>query len=481
MSLENLEPKQVFGYFEDICSIPHGSRNTKKISDYLVAFAEKQGLEHYQDDTNNVIIIKEATAGYENAAPVIIQGHIDMVCEKDPGKEIDFSKEGATPVVDGDWLRADGTTLGGDDGIAVAMALAVLASDDMQHPRIEAVFTVDEEIGMLGAQVIDTSKLTAKKFLNIDSEDEGIFTISCAGGVTARCIVPVTRENAEGNIYELKIGGLLGGHSGQMIAKERGNASILMGRLLYRAACEADFRILSLEGGAKDNAITKDCAAEIVVADKDCKVIEKIAEECGKDFAHEFKTSDPGVTVSCSNGGKKNVEAVTGKSTRDIITFLMNSPQGVQRMSMDIDGLVETSLNLGILELGADQLEASSSVRSSVASEKNALMDKLTSLTETFGGHMEFTGDYPGWEFVEDSAFRKTCVEVYEKQYGSEPVIEAIHAGLECGLFASKIDGLDAVSIGPDMEDVHTSGEKLNIPSVQRVWKFVAEVLKESK
>ncbi|MCI2062021.1 MAG: aminoacyl-histidine dipeptidase [Eubacteriaceae bacterium] len=479
--LDNLKPQSVFGYFEDICSIPHGSGNTKQISDYLVDFAVEHGLEHYQDASNNVIIIKEAAEGYENAAPVIIQGHIDMVCEKDAGKEIDFEKEGITPVIEGDWLRADGTTLGGDDGIAVAMALAALSDDSLQHPRLECVFTVDEEVGMFGAEAMDVSRLTAKKFLNIDSEEEGIFTVSCAGGVTAKSIIPVKRKEKEGNIYKLGISGLLGGHSGQMIDQERGNASILMGRLLYSISKDAKFRLVSLEGGQKDNAITKDCTAEIRVKDEYCAAVEKTAADFDKIVRHEFKTSDPGAEVSCVNEGVKKVSALDKESTSKVITLLVNHPQGVQRMSRDIDGLVETSLNLGILKLGEKELEASASVRSSVASEKNALTDRLTSLTEYLGGRMEFTGDYPGWEFKDDSEFRDTCVEVFTKQYGKEPVIQAIHAGLECGLFAGKIAGLDAVSIGPDMEDVHTSSERLNIPSVQRTWAFVAEVLKQSR
>lgn len=480
--LNNLEPKEVFDFFKQICAIPHGSRNTKQISDYLVKYAEDRNLEHYQDDANNVIIIKEASAGYEKSAPVIIQGHIDMVCEKTPECDIDMTKEGLRLAVDGDWLHAEGTTLGGDDGIAVAMALAAMDSATLQHPRIEAVFTVDEEIGMLGAEVMDISRLTARKMLNIDSEDEGIFTVSCAGGVTAKAIIPVKREEKAGRLYHISVNGLLGGHSGQEIDKERGNANVIIGRVLYKAAKKVDFSIVSLGGGTADNAICKKSDAEVIVSDKDAKELEKAVEEMNHIIKHEFKTADPDLSISCDDKGEVKEAGLDADSVYRVITYLMNAPYGIQHMSMDIRGLVETSLNLGALKLADSEMTAMYAVRSAVATRKDALCDQLESLSACLGGKVEYSGAYPGWEYRADSELRDTCVRVYKAQYGEEPKIEAIHAGLECGLFAGKMGGdIDAVSIGPDMTGVHTSDERLSIPSVERTWKFVCEVLKESK
>ncbi|WP_422573792.1 beta-Ala-His dipeptidase, partial [Methanothrix sp.] len=347
--LNNLQPKEVFDFFKQICAIPHGSRNTKQISDYLVKFAEDRNLEHYQDDVNNVIVIKEATKGYEKSAPIIIQGHMDMVCDKTPESDIDMTKEGLRLGVDGDWLYAEGTTLGGDDGIAVAMALAAMDSSELQHPRLECIFTVDEEIGMLGAEALDMSHITAEKMLNIDSEDEGIFTVSCAGGVTAKAIVPVKRAEVSGKLYKLTVGGLLGGHSGQEIDKERGNSNIIMGRVLYNIAKKTDIKILSLGGGVADNAICKKTEAEVIAADG--KKLEDAVNELDRVIKHEFKTADPGVAITSSCEGDKTVKALDADSVYKVITYLMNSPYGIQHMSMDIEGLVETSLNLGALAL----------------------------------------------------------------------------------------------------------------------------------
>ncbi|NLD10883.1 MAG: aminoacyl-histidine dipeptidase [Clostridiales bacterium] len=478
--LNNLQPKEVFDFFKQICAIPHGSRNTKQISDYLVKFAEDRNLEHYQDDVNNVIVIKEATKGYEKSAPIIIQGHMDMVCDKTPESDIDMAKEGLRLCVDGDWLYAEGTTLGGDDGIAVAMALAAMDSSELQHPRLECIFTVDEEIGMLGAEALDMSHITAEKMLNIDSEDEGIFTVSCAGGVTAKAFVPVKRAEVSGKLYKVTVGGLLGGHSGQEIDKERGNSNIIMGRVLYNIAKKTDIKILSLGGGVADNAICKKTEAEVIAADG--KKLEDAVKELDRVIKHEFKTADPGVAITSSCEGDKTVKALDADSVYKVITYLMNSPYGIQHMSMDIEGLVETSLNLGALALTDTEMTAMYAVRSAVETRRDALCDKLESLSAAVGGKVEYSGAYPGWEYLADSEMRDTSVRVYKAQYGEEPKIEAIHAGLECGLFAGKMDGkIDAVSIGPDMTGVHTSEERLSIPSVERTWKLVCEILKESK
>ncbi len=477
--LENLEPKSVFGFFEELCAIPHGSRNTREISDYLVRFAKERGLEHYQDELNNVIIIAPATPGYENAEPVIIQGHMDMVCEKAPDCEKDMAREGLDLAVEGDCIFARGTTLGGDDGIAVAMALAVLDSDTLPHPRVEAVITVDEEIGMEGAAGIDLSPLKARRLINVDSEEEGIFTVGCAGGACTECTLPITREASDGVALDITVTGLLGGHSGAEIDKGRANADMLMGRVLYAMSKACELRLVSVNGGLKDNAIPTAAYASVIVADTDAA--KRVCREMEAQFKNEYRVNDGGISVSVSEGKSASASAMDKASSTKCITLLTCVPNGIQAMSADIPGLVQTSLNLGILTTDDDKLTAAFSVRSSIASQKRMLIDRLTALTEQLGGTVSVSGDYPGWEFDPDSKLRALMAEVFTEQYGHEPVVGAIHAGLECGLLIEKLPGLDCVSIGPDIDEIHTFREKLHIASTGRTWKLLTETLKRMK
>ena len=476
--LERLEPHGVFRFFEEMCAIPHGSRNTKAISDWCVAFARERGLEYHQDESNNVIIIKEATPGYENAKPVILQGHLDMVCEKEAGCSKDMSREGLDLAVEGDYVYAKGTTLGGDDGIAVAIALAILDAQDIPHPRLEAVFTTDEEIGLLGASAMDVSPLKGRTMLNLDSEAEGIFTVSCAGGCTATCVLPVTRAPFDGTALTVSVSGLTGGHSGAEIDKGRANANMLLGRVLRAVAGQTQLRIQSVSGGLKDNAIPVAAQARIVVSDPDAA--RKAAAEMEGALQNECRSADPALCVKTEpcDGAETPMDA---DSTGKVLCMLSCLPNGIQAMSAEIPGLVQTSLNLGILVTEGDTVRASFSVRSSVDSQKQMLKDRLACLTEQLGGRMEFSGEYTGWEYQEHSPLRELMVEVFTQQYGKAPKVEAIHAGLECGLFAGKLPGLDCVSIGPDLLEIHTPREKMSISSVQRVWAFLLEVLKRSK
>ncbi len=477
MVIGNIEPKSVMSIFETICSIPHGSGNTKALSDWCVAFARQRGLEHYQDDLNNVIIIKEATPGYENAEPVILQGHIDMVCQQEPGLDKDMTKDGLDLAVEGDNIHAIGTTLGGDDGTAVAMALAVLDADDIPHPRLEVMLTVDEETGMYGAAGIDVSPLKGKTLLNIDSEEEGIFTVSCAGGARANCFLPVKCEMTEGELISVEISGLKGGHSGVEIDKGRANANILMGRFLSLLPHDS-FRIVSLSGGSADNAIPLRSQAELV-GNRD--EIFAAVEKAEAIFKKEYRNTDSGVCVKAEPKAISAFKALDSESSRKVCDLLVLVPNGIRAMSTDIPGLVETSLNLGILKLEDGVLRASFALRSSVGSRKEMLKTKLHAVLRVLGGHVEITGDYPAWEYRADSPLRDRMVEIYRRQYGAAPEVLAIHAGLECGLLSAKIPDLDCVSIGPNMKDIHTTKETMSISSVQRVWKFVLEVLKESK
>lgn len=481
--LENLEPKAVFGFFEDISALPRGSRDTKKISDYLVDFAKERGLRYVQDQFNNVVIYKEAAKGYQAADTIILQGHIDMVCEKTPESKHDFLKDGIELCVDGDMVHAKDTTLGGDNGIAVAMMMAVLDDDDLPHPSLECVFTVDEEIGMLGAEAMDVSCLSGKKFLNIDSEEEGVFTVSCSGGVTAISHIAIKRSAQEGLMAKLRIDGMLGGHSGMEIDKGRGSANQLMARLLYQAAKEFKFRLISISGGQKDNAISKLNETSILIKEEDKEKLEKLVEKMDGVFKHELRVSDKDVTLSVGFE-KASANPADQESTDRMIHYMINAPQGIMNMSMDIEDLVETSLNLGALNLEekADEMTAMYAIRSSVASKVDWLVDRVDSLTKTAGGSLELMGAYPGWEYMEDSVLRDVCVEEYKKLYGKEPKIEAIHAGLECGLFSGKMGGdLDCVSLGPNLYDVHTVDEKMSISSVARTWDLVKAVLAASK
>lgn len=476
--LDHLEPRGVFRFFEELCAIPHGSTHTKAISDWCVAFAEARGLEHWQDAANNVVIIGKATPGYENAEAIILQGHLDMVCEKAADCEKDMTREGLDLAIDGDYVYAKGTTLGGDDGIAVAMALAILDDASIPHPRIEAVFTTDEEIGMVGAEAMDMSALKGRKLLNIDSEVEGILTVSCAGGNMSLCTLPVSRTAFAGTALSVTVDGLRGGHSGVEIDKGRANASVLCGRVLWEIGRKTDMRLVSVAGGLKDNAIPAAATAQVVVADE--QAARAAASDLEKALQNEFRVTDPAVRVTVQ--AAKNTETPMDEdSTARAVCVLTCMPNGIQTMSADIAGLVQTSLNLGVLNTRSDCLQASFCVRSSVATEKEMLKNRLVCLMEQLGGTVTFAGDYPAWEYKADSALRELMTAVFREQYGRDPKIEAIHAGLECGLFSGKLPGLDCVSIGPDMHDIHTPRERLSIASTQRVWKYVLEVLKRSK
>jgi len=476
-NVRELEPKALFGFFADISEIPRGSYNTKGISDFIANFAKERNLKYVQDELNNVVIYKDATEGYEDAPTIILQGHIDMVCEKVEGCTKDMEKEGLDLAIDGDWLHAIDTTLGADNGIAVAYMLALLDADNLKHPAVECVFTVDEETGLEGAEGLDGSLLKGRKMINLDSEDEGIFSVSCAGGITAEAFIPVDYTAAKGNGYKITIENLLGGHSGIEIDKEHANANVLMGRVLNTINKNAPLNLVSIKGGNADNVICKKCEAVIYTESTD--VAAEIAE-IQKVLSAEYASADPDVTVSCTDASAE--EMLTTESTAKVIQYLLLAPNGVQHFSVDIAGLVETSLNLGALDIRDGNMVALYAVRSSVKTRQDYVCDKLTAVAELLGGHVDYRLFYPGWVYRVDSPLRDLCVDVYKKQYGEEPVIQAIHAGLECGFFAGKFtDDFDAVSFGPDIPDVHTPDEKLSISSTQRVWTYLCNVLEAAK
>lgn len=481
MKLENLYPERVFHYFEKLTEIPHGSRNTKQISDYLVSFAKEHDLKYYQDELNNVIIVKEATEGYENSDAIIIQGHMDMVCEKENDCDIDFMKDSLDIFVDGDFVKAKGTTLGGDDGIAVAYALAILESKEIAHPKLEVIITVDEEIGMLGAADIDLSMITGHKMLNIDSEEEGHFLTGCAGGMSLHSNIPVQRTTQKGQKLNLKITGLEGGHSGAEIDKERGNANVIMGRVLKGVFDRTPFGIISLVGGLKDNAIPRECVSDILVPAENVGAVKEYVKEMDGILKNEFMSSDPAVAAVLTDEGEAEEQILDFGSVNRVVFYLRTVPNGIQNMSQVMHGMVETSLNLGIMELLEDHLHTVSSVRSSVGTRKTELCDRVDTVVEMVGGETKIEGAYPAWEYRKDSDLRMQIAKVYEELYHTEPVFETIHAGLECGLLSQKIKNLDCVAFGPDIFDIHTPKERLSISSTARVWDMLVAFLKEAK
>ena len=476
VKLAGLQPANVFAYFEKLCSIPHGSGNTKAISDYLVSFAKEQGLRYIQDELNNVILFAQATAGYEDHAPVVLQGHMDMVCEKDEDCTIDMDTQGLDVTHDGKFVFAKGTTLGGDNGIAVAYALALLADKTIPHPALEVILTVDEETGMFGATGIDLSMLKGLTLINLDSEDEGIFTVSCAGGARGTITLPVQRRAVYGPCVRLTVEGLQGGHSGVEIHKNLANANKVMAEFLSRVQKLMPLCITKLSGGAKDNAIPRSCQVTLVALGMYIERINDIAAQLQAELREQY--DEPEAIVRGDDVDALGGNALTTEDTAKVIALLSAAPNGVQSWSEDIDGLVQTSLNLGIVTLD-EQLQMTFAVRSSVNREKRELLDKLKALAEFYDGGYSEVGDYPAWEYKKESDLRDTMVRVYTQMFGKAPEVVAIHAGLECGILSDKLPGLDCVSIGPQMHDIHTSREKLDIASTERTWNFLLEVLKQ--
>ena len=475
--LSGLEPKPVFRFFEEICRIPHGSHNTRAISEYLVRFARERGLRWRRDEANNVIIWKDASPGYEKAPTVMIQGHTDMVCEKEPDCARDMEREGLELFVEGDTVGARGTTLGGDDGIAVAIALAVLDDDSIPHGPLECLFTVDEEVGMLGARALDASDLKASCLMNIDSEAEGVLTVSCAGSTRAVCTLPISREAFSGTTLRLRVGGLLGGHSGEEIHKGRANANILLGRSLRRIELATGTRLIRVRGGSKDNAIPRQ--AEALLAAEDPEAARAAAAALQELLRGEFRVTDPEVTLLLEEAEAESGELpLTAESSRRVISFLFCAPNGVQVMSPEVPGLVQTSLNLGQACTEEESFTARFMVRSSVNSQKDETTEKVAALTEVLGGSVQIPAAYSAWEYRADSPLRDTMIEAFRAVYGREPKIEALHAGLECGILSGKMPWLDCISFGPDLSDIHTPAERLHIASTRRVWELTLETLR---
>lgn len=477
-----LQPEKVFYYFGEISKIPRGSGNTKAVSDYCVDFAKMRNLYVRQDELNNVVIKKPATEGYENKPTVIIQGHLDMVAEKDSDSIHDFLKDSIKLIVDGDFITADGTTLGADDGIAVAVGLALLDDDTVRHPELEVIFTVDEETGMDGAKGLDMSDINGKYMLNLDSEDDGIITVGCAGGKSTQVRFDMELAEVAGVIYKLTVSGLKGGHSGAEIHNERANANILLARVLKYLNDRIAIRITSMNGGSKDNVITKESTAIFVlhghedVEEKMAKMAQ-IFDEIVAIIKNEYAVSDKDIDISLSDGEYGIFYGASRKATDNILAFMNVVPFGPQYRVPNMNGLVETSLNMGILKTDKGIVDISMSIRSSVKSRKNLIADKIETLAKLTGGEFTSGGEYPEWAYSADSHLQKLLCDIYREKFDIELKIDVIHAGLECGYILEKKPELDVVSFGPQMYDIHTTDERVSISSVAKLYEFVKAIL----
>lgn len=477
--LEGLKPASVFHFFEEICNIPHGSGNEKQLSDYLKRFAEERELFCIQDEWNNIIIIKEATVGYKKEEPIILQGHMDMVAVKKPDSRIDMEKEPLKLKKEGDYIYAENTSLGGDDGIAVAYALAILDAKDIPHPRLEVIITVDEERGLNGAKKIDLSMLQGKRMINLDNEEEGVLLTSCAGGARVKCTIPVVKEKRKGSLVEIAVKGVAGGHSGTEIHKGGGNAIQILARVLDAMRQKTAMGLVDIEGGVADNAIPTNAVAYMWMPEEDMGNAIDVIHDVSIEIKEEYRKKEERLSIVMSEVGGQSMTCVKQNHMDRVVAFLAAFPTGVQTMSADVEGLVESSLNMGMIQMEGKEITVTFSVRSSVESAKDAIIRKLNAICTLAGARMEISGEYPGWAYKEDSPLRDKMIRIYEEMYGKKPKVEAIHAGLECGLISGKIPGLDCISCGPDMQDIHSINEKLCISSVQRVWEYLLEILKQ--
>ena len=473
------KPEKLFHFFEDISAIPRGSANEKAISDYLVAFAEERNLWYHRDALFYVIIKKPANAGAKEKPAVMLQGHTDMVCEKLAGVAHDFTTDPLDLIIKDGVLSANGTTLGGDNGAAVACMLAILDDDTLTHPALECVFTTQEEIGLNGAEALDKSLLSARTMINLDSEDEGVATVSCAGGLRFGLTRPITRSKKEGMLLHLEATGLLGGHSGTDINKEHQNANLLMARMINHLFHNTDALLVDFNGGTKDNAIPRETSATLFYSDEvAAKNAENLALALSADFSSEICPYEPAFQflVSTENGTADVISAEDGKA---FITAMCLAPNGVQFRNMNLDGFTVTSLNLGIAATDETSASLVFAPRSSVATLMSALKEKLCLLAETFGFEVSMHGEYPGWSFAEVSPIRDVFVQSYKELFHDDLKIEAIHAGLECGLFSDAIPGLDAIAVGPTIRGCHTPDEHLPLDSFERFYELLTDVLKK--
>ena len=478
--IENLEPKIVWKHFDEIRKIPRCSKHEEKIREYIVDFAKKQNLEYEVDKTGNVVIRKNATKGMENKPGVVLQGHMDMVCEKNSDVDFDFSKDPIQLKIEGDFLTAVGTTLGADNGIGLAMSLAILEDNSLKHGSIEGLFTVDEETGLTGAFAMGNNLLKGKILLNLDSEDFGVLTVGCAGGGDSQIRLPFEIQKVNGTMESVmvKVSGLRGGHSGVDIHEQRGNAVKILSRMLWKAKSNYNFKISEIKGGDKHNAIPREAYAKIVVDKKDKdKFISTLKDE-EKNILGEIKPIDPNFKVDVKNiDGLKTT--MTDESQDRLLDLLHGLPHGVDKMNYDIPELVDTSTNLATIDIKDKKIAIGMSSRSSIKSALQDLRDRIRAISELSGAKVEEDNPYPGWKPNLDSNILKISKNIHKDMFGFDPKVEAIHAGLECGIIGEKYPGMDMISIGPTIKYPHSPEEKVGIESVAKTYKFVLKILEE--
>ncbi len=475
--LGHLKPNRVFYYFEEISRIPRPSFKEKAISDYLVEFAKAHDFYYEQDEANNVIMIRPASKGYEDCDPVILQGHMDMVCEKNPDCDKDMDKEGLDLFVDGDVIGAKGTTLGGDDGIAIALSLALLEDETLLAPRLEFICTTSEECGMGGAQALSPSCCRGRKLINIDSEEELMITAGCAGGGRLDVLLPVQRDSENtGECFRLCVSGLTGGHSGTEIHKGRANANMVIVQILRHISQEMPLRFGEFFGGEKDNAIPRQSEAVFVIPNSGVETLQEIILNETDKIRNEFVTTDPQLTIRLERCEAQTV-FLNETDSRKMIQLMLSLPNGVIRMLDMEKQMVETSLNLGVLKLKKDVFCLRYSLRSSDSAAYEALRENMRFMAEGYAAMVEVDGEYPAWYFRRESALREKIAGIYEEQNGTPQEVVCIHAGLECGILSAKIPDLDAVSIGPNIYDIHTPAERMSVSSVDRIYRLLRECL----
>ncbi|WP_062236290.1 aminoacyl-histidine dipeptidase [Fictibacillus sp. FJAT-27399] len=480
-TLEDVKKHPVFHYFAEISAIPRGSGNEKEISNYLLRFAKERNLEAVQDEALNIFIKKTASEGYEHVPAIILQGHMDMVCEKNKGTAHDFELDPISLQLKDDMLYASNTTLGADNGIAVAYALAILDSSGIPHPALEIIITTEEETTMKGALEASPEIFSGEIFINLDSEEEGKLLVSSAGGITAMQALPIQWETAPKELkgYKIQLSGLFGGHSGMSIQKGRGNANKLLGRILHELSVQFPFSLHSINGGLKSNAIPREAEAVIYLPADASIDLPKLVSNWEHVFKNELRTADPGISVTVEEAAESPDKLYSVKTTQNVITSLMLIPNGVLSMSQEIEGLTESSTNLGVVTSNSQEVRFVSEIRSSVKSLKQQTVEQNNLIAQLTESRFSTEADYPEWPYRPDSKVRRLFETVYKDLYGNPPEIVAIHAGLECGIFTEKLPHIDAISLGPDMFDVHTPEEHLSVPSTIRTWDYLKAVLQE--
>lgn len=471
-----MELEKIISYFKQLSSIPRQSGDEKAASDFLVNFAKELGLWAKQDETYNVVVKKPGTKGRENEETVIIQGHLDMVYVVANGAQHTYA-DGIQVKDDGEFLYAEGTSLGADNGIAISYAMMLMAAKEVSHPPLEFIFTAQEEIGLIGAANLDVSELSGKRIMNLDSEEEGTFCSGCAGGVRSAIHIPIVREQKE-NLERVNVAikGLKGGHSGMEIHLERGNAIQLVGRILT-VLKELNVKIGKAEAPGKSNAISSSANMTIYVEKDQMQKVVAVLQKIEAEFQNELSASDY-VEIQIESAGQETVcEVFTEETAETLRGILMLMPQGVMNMSMAVPGLVETSINTGNMEEKDNEILLDSALRSSVETKKNYIREKVQTIADLYGVTCEWTGEYPGWQYQEVSPLREKAIEAYIELFGNEPKVEAIHAGLECGYWTAKIPNADLLSMGPSMYDVHSPREKVSKQSIENVWELIKKIL----